>query len=109
MQMRESVIRLLVHIHILWGTFSNLFDNFRILAFRRFDFDCQHVDLMPPIISKIKPVSKGFIFFEFQVVHDGFPYVPRQFAAYYFVVCRRETVSSGFGVIGSLAANLELI
>jgi hypothetical protein len=61
-----SLVYLLIFIPIvmLRWTFPNSFGDSRIGPLRNVRLDVDHVDLMPPIISKIKPVAKGVIDFE---------------------------------------------
>ena len=56
---RESIL-----LGILRWTCSNSFGHSGILPFGNFLLDGDHIDLMPPIISKVEPVAKGLIHFQ---------------------------------------------
>jgi hypothetical protein len=56
-------ILIFIPIVMLRWTFPHAFGDSRIGPLRNVRLDVDHVDLMPPIISKIKPVAKGVIDF----------------------------------------------
>src|SRR5262245_14310569 len=61
-----SLVYILIFIPIvmLRWTFPHAFGDSRIGPLGNIRLDVDHVDLMPPIISKIKPVAKSVIDFE---------------------------------------------
>ena len=60
-----------VPIDVLRGALAHTLDDLRVLSTRRLAFDGHDVDLMPPVVAEIKPVTEGVTFLESQGSDGG--------------------------------------